>query len=71
VKHPSPKVQAVREEASEHLAAIQAMFVPGAKVSLLVRHPSHPDGTRDFYLTDDTIPEVIAALHLLSRRPEL
>ena len=52
------------ETAGEHLAAIQALFKPGVKVTLLVRTTTHPDGSRDFILTDDDLNEAIKAIRI-------
>jgi hypothetical protein len=49
-------------EISEHLDAIKSLFKPGAKVTLLVRTPSHRDGSRDLLMTDDIIDEAIGAM---------
>lgn len=54
--------------ARDHLASIAALFAPGAKATLLIRSPVAADGSRDFVLTDDELPEAIAAL--LKRLPD-
>lgn len=58
-----------REQASEKLAQIATLFKPHMKATLLIRSPAFPDGTRDFMLTNDTIPDAIASLELLAKRP--
>jgi hypothetical protein len=65
------RLRFARSEASKHLDQIQQLWNPGMKVTLLVRSPDHPDGSRDFMLTDDQIPDVIAALEILKTRPAL
>jgi hypothetical protein len=64
------RIERMRQEASYHLEQIAKLFNPGMKLTLVVRNPEHPDGTQDTLLTDDTVPEVIAALKLLAERPE-
>lgn len=46
----------------QHADEIKELFVDGAKITILVRQPSYPDGSRDFVLTDDTLKEAIEAL---------
>lgn len=52
----------VRQEVADHLAAIQRCFKPGAKVTVLVRPNLGPDKDGDFVLSDDRLPDAIAAL---------
>lgn len=47
---------------AEHMDAIVALFKPGVKITVVIRTPSHPDGSRDLVMTDDMINEVVAAL---------
>lgn len=63
-------LERIRREAEAHLAAIQDLFRPGWRATVIVRNPDKPDGTQDFLLTDDNLDEVSAALELLKRRPE-
>lgn len=65
------RLRQARHDASVLLDRIQQLWNPGMKVTLLVRSPDHPDGTRDFLLTDDTLDAVIAALEILKTRPAL
>lgn len=51
-----------RDEIASHMDAIVALFKPGVKITVLVRTPSHPDGSRDMVMTDDIIDEAVAAL---------
>lgn len=62
--HPvtSPKVLDAGRAIAGHLSEIKGLFVPGTKVTLIVRRPEKPDGSQDFVLTDDLIDEAIAAL---------
>lgn len=55
-------VQDVGEQIDGHLAAIAAMFKPGAKLTLLVRRPEKPDGSHDVILSDDHLALAIGAL---------
>jgi hypothetical protein len=64
------RVERMRQEAAYHLDQIAKLFVPAMKITLVVRNPERPDGSQDVLLTDDTVPEVIAALKLLAERPE-
>jgi hypothetical protein len=57
-----PKVTSVGREIASHLADLADLFKPGAKLTLLVRRPEHPDGSQDMVVTDDGLHEVIAAL---------
>lgn len=62
---------AIRETAERiqwHIDEIEKLFKPGAKITVLVRAPSHPDGSRDFVMTNDIINEAISAL--LKRKHE-
>jgi len=58
-------LEQVREEISDHLDAVKRLFKPGVRVTILVRTPDFPDGSRDLVLTDDDLD---AALSALSRR---
>ncbi|MDQ0135719.1 hypothetical protein J2T08_003640 [Neorhizobium galegae] len=46
------------EDVQEHMDAILAHFKPGAKITVLVRHPGMP--TADFCMTSDDLDEVAA-----------
>jgi hypothetical protein len=52
----------VSEKISDHMFAIQTLFKPGMKITLLIRAPDHPDGSRDLLMTDDLIDEAVAAM---------
>lgn len=53
---------------AEHMDDILSCFKPGALITVLVRHPSHPGGERDFVLTSDTIDGAITALQIRKRQ---
>lgn len=69
--HLSPVVQSAGEKVADHMDAIAALFKPGAKITVLVRAPGFPDGSRDFVQTNDTLDEAIAALTLRKTAPTL
>lgn len=52
------RLESVIDEVSEHLEEIAKCFRPGAKITVLVRHPGFPE--RDFSLSDDESAEVVA-----------
>lgn len=58
------KLRAAGDECSHYLERIAKLFTPKAKITLLVRDPEFPDGSRSFMLTDDTFPEVTEALRI-------
>lgn len=51
----------IRAAIADHCLAIEDLFVPGAKVTVLVRNPSVP-GDADVLVTSDTDVEIVAAL---------
>lgn len=57
-----PKVAEVGGKISEYLNEIAQLFKPGAKLTLVVRHPSHPAGDQDMVLTNDQLPLAIKAI---------
>jgi len=59
----NPKVARAAEIVSDLMDEILACFKPGVKIAVIVRMPGYND--RDFMMTDDEIPELIA---LLERR---
>lgn len=61
------RVQAVGTMIAECAESIAAQFKPSARVTILVRHPSHLDGSRDVVITSDALDEVILALQIRSR----
>jgi len=70
-KHPYAQVQSVGEEIAAHMNEIAALFKPGKKITVLVRTPKHPDGSRDVLITNDTIDDAIAALQTRKTAPTL
>ena len=58
------KLRDVGVEVSYHLDQIMKCFKDGAKVTLLVRQPSQPDGSQDFMMGDDDLGEAIRAIEL-------
>lgn len=58
------KVREVTLECQRHMDAILKLFVPGSKITLLVRQPGQPDGSQDFVMTNDFLEESIKALKI-------
>lgn len=58
------KLSAVRVEVAGRMDQILALFKPGAKITVLVRRPDHPDGSQDFVMTNDEFGGAIAALEV-------
>lgn len=50
----------VQQHASAHLEGILKLFKAGALATVVVRVPGFPE--RDFLLTNDSLPEAIAAI---------
>lgn len=67
----SQKVQAAGEYVGELADEIKKQFKPPMRITILVRMPDHPDGSRDFILTDDTLDEVVAAIARRKDQPSL
>jgi hypothetical protein len=63
------KLRDVGVAVSYHLDQIKTHFAGGAKITVLVRHPSHPDGSRDFSMGDDELEDAIRALELRRTDP--
>jgi hypothetical protein len=61
----SAKLAHARVEIADHLEGVRALFNEPVKLTIIVRNPAHPNGTRDLVLTDDTTEEAIAALRQL------
>ena len=53
-------LEIVQQRVSNHMDEIVSYFKPGVKIAVMVRTPDHP--TRDFMMTDDSIPELKAML---------
>ncbi len=52
----------LREVVASHLVAIADLFVGPRKISILIRDPRHPDGSRDVYLSDDDAEMALTAI---------
>lgn len=64
----SADLRRVHDAISAHLAEIAGLFVPGVKLTLLARSPSHPDGSRDMVVTSDDLIAAIVALGEAAKR---
>ncbi len=60
------RVARLGELVQEHLDDISALFRPGAKVTLIVRHPGYPK--RDFVITGDDWEGVAEVVERSKRR---
>jgi hypothetical protein len=67
--HPNRIVQDASEIVSDHMDAILKCFKPGALITVVVRHPDKPDGSKNMVLTNDTIDGAIEALQI-SKAPQ-
>lgn len=67
--HPNTRVQNASEIIADHMDAILACWKPGKKITVIVRSPDFPDGSRDFIQTNDTIDDAITALQLRKTAP--
>lgn len=56
----------MHREIANHASKIRHLFKPGAKVSIVVRNPSLPDG--DVLVSDDQIDDVKRALDRLATK---
>jgi hypothetical protein len=65
---PTPDTQRAAEIIGDYCDEIKRLFKPPMRITVLVRIPDFPDGTRDFVLTDDKLDDAAAAL--LMRKPE-
>lgn len=59
-------LESVRIEIARRMAEIAAMFLPGAKVTVMVRRPGVDDA--DVCISDDEFPDMIAMLHRCQAR---
>jgi hypothetical protein len=64
-----PRFEVVRDSIAEHAEEIAQMFKPRVLVTILVRSPAFPDGSRDLVVTADTLPKVLRALEIRARTP--
>lgn len=54
--------QYLHVQLNKDLERIAKRFKPGAKITLVVRHPDRPDGSSNVVLSDDDLDETIAEL---------
>jgi len=52
----------ISETIADHMHALRFAIEPGMKITLLVRSPDYPDGSRDLLMTDDLIDEAVGAM---------
>lgn len=57
-----PRAQAVADLIADCMDTILGRFKPGAKITVYVRYPEYPDGSRDMVMTSDDPHEAAAAL---------
>ena len=62
------KLEAARERIAGYLLKIEDVFLEPVKVTLVVRNPAYPDGSRDLLLTSDKLPEMRRALDMLEQK---
>ena len=60
IQHKDPLVKAVGDEIADHLADIERLFKPGARLTLVVRRPNFPE--QDVVVTNDLIGDAIEAM---------
>lgn len=63
----SEKLVIAAENVGQHMDAILSNFLPGAKITVLVRRPGEPE--RDFMMTDDDPLEAIAMIQRRTSAP--
>jgi hypothetical protein len=56
------KMRRLRDAIGARLAEISDFFTEPVKLTIVVRNPAHPDGSRDVYVTDDDAELAIAAI---------
>lgn len=67
------KSKAAHQEIANHCCAIEDLFKPGAKVSVIVRNPgqgSEPHSADIFVSNDNDFEALIEAIHYLRKREE-
>lgn len=64
----SAKVALMRERLGRHMNQILALFVPGAKITVIIRPPG--DVEREVLQTNDDLDEVSAALERAKKRED-
>ena len=57
----TPQLSATRDRVADHMDEILRLFIPGGKITVLVRFEGFPD--RDFMMTnEENVPDAIVAL---------
>jgi hypothetical protein len=56
------RLEEVQAEVAGHMDSILKNFKQPAEITVLVRQPDFPDGSRDFMMTDDDLDEAIKAI---------
>jgi hypothetical protein len=64
------RVKRLGEDISDRLEAIHALFKMPVKLTLIIRDPACPDGSRDTYQTNDEWPLARAAVDRLLAQPD-
>ncbi len=65
----SEAVDYARDMVSQHMDKIVKLFIPGAKITVMVRNTTGPKG--DFILTSDSPEEILAMVNRrFSKTPE-
>lgn len=72
MSHPEPtnadRIKLLEARISAAMAEVNALFVLGVKVTMLIRRPD--DDRADICCTDDEFPDLIAMLHRCQARDE-
>lgn len=58
------KKREIAEAAAERMGEIAQMINPSMRLTLLARNPDLPDGSQDFVITADNLPDVMTALKI-------
>lgn len=56
------KLAALNAAVTRHLWDIAELFTEPVKLTIVVRNPAHPDGSRDVVITDDAPESIIATI---------
>ena len=56
------RLEAVQRDVGNRMDQILAHFKDGSKITVVVRQPDDPYGTRDFMMTNDELDKVVAGL---------
>ncbi len=57
----SDKLQRAYEIVGDKMEEVRALFLPGVKLTVIVRRPGKPE--HDFMMTDDDPDEAVALIH--------